>query len=168
MKGIVLFVFVFILSIPAFGQRTIPMRNIWTRPQVYVMFQGYTVAFTIKDIDKALQLLYDTGDTTFGTSCGLDTTGTYTIDLFPGLKMEYRSRLQFILQRAVGAFLLTSGRAYIENPKHKPVREVICDLKPLPQGADAAYVIFTDPRTDNMLFAGAMAADMYKKDLGLD
>ena len=168
MKGIVLLLFAFILSVTAFAQRTIQMRNIWTRPQVYVLFQGYTIAFTIKDIDKALQLLYDTGDTTFGTACGLDTSGTYTIEMFPGLKMEYRNRVQFILQKGVGAFLLTSGRAYIENPKHKPVRAVVCDLKPLPLGADAAYVIFTDPRNENVLFTGAMAADMYNKDLGLD
>jgi hypothetical protein len=168
MKRIALLLFTFIVSASVFGQRTIQMRNIWTRPQVYVFFEGYTIAFTIKDIDKALQLLYETGDTTFGTSCGLDTAKTYTVDLFPGLKMEYRNRLQFILQRGVGAFLLTSGRAYIENAKHKPVRSVICDLKPLPQGAEHAYIIFTDPRTDNMLFAGAMAADVYNKDLGLD
>ncbi len=168
MKGVALLLFAFIISFSAPAQRTIQMRNIWIRPQVYVSFQGYTIAFTIKDIDKALQLLYDTGDTTFGTSCGLDTSGTYQVELFPGMKAEYRSRLQYILQRGVGAFLLCAGHAYIENPKHKPVRAIICDLKPIPMGMDATYILFTDPRNDNLLFAGQMAADMYNKDLGIE
>ncbi len=168
MKGVLLLLFSFVVSLSVSAQRTIAMRNIWTRPQVYVLFQGYTIAFTIKDIDKALQLLYETGDTTFGNTCGLDTSGTYKIDLFPGLKMEYRNRVQWILQKGVGAFLLTAGHAYIEDARHRPVRSVICDLKPPSMGGDAVYILFTDPRNEQLLFAGAMSADMYNKDLGID
>ena len=158
----------FILSTSAPAQRTVQLRNLWTRPQVHVLFQGYTVCFTIKDIDRALQLLAETGDSTYGTSCGLDTAGTYVIELFPGLKTQRRYALQTIIQNAVGAFLVTSGHAYIENPKHKIVREVISDIQPIVPGEDDAYILFTDPRNKNILFSGRMAADMYGKDLGID
>ena len=141
MKSVSLLLFALIISGTTQAQRTIQLRNLWTRPQVHVLFQGYSISFTIKDIDKALQLLAETGDTTYGTTCGLDTSGDYVVELFPGLKMEYRKPLQILMQKAVGAFLISAGHAYI---------------------------IFTDPNNDNMIFAGMMAADMYRKDLGID
>jgi hypothetical protein len=168
MKSISLLLFAFILSATAFAQRTIQLRNLWIRPQVHVLFQGYSISFTIKDIDKALQLLSETGDTTYGTSCGLDTAGDYVVELFSGLKMEYHKPLQIILQKAVGAFLISSGHAYIVNPRHKIVRAVVSDIKPLSPGVDDAYVIFTDPNNDNTIFTGIMPADIYNKDLGID
>ena len=168
MKSISLLLFAFILSTTAFAQRTIQLRNLWIRPQVHVLFQGYSISFTIKDIDKALQLLAETGDTTYGTSCGLDTAGDYVVELFPGLKMEYQKPLQIILQKAVGAFLISSGHAYIESPRHKIVRSVVSDIKPLPAGADAAYVMFSDPNNENVIFTGIMPADIYNKDLGIE
>ena len=168
MKSVSLLLFAFIISGTTLAQRTIPLRNLWTRPQVHVLFQGYSISFTIKDIDKALQLLAETGDTTYGTTCGLDTSGDYVVELFPGLKMEYRKPLQILMQKAVGAFLISAGHAYIENPKHKIVRAVVSDIKPISPGVDDAYIIFTDANNDNMIFAGMMAADMYHKDLGID
>ncbi len=168
MKSVSLLLFALIISGTTQAQRTIQLRNLWTRPQVHVLFQGYSISFTIKDIDKALQLLAETGDTTYGTTCGLDTSGDYVVELFPGLKMEYRKPLQILMQKAVGAFLISAGHAYIENPKHKIVRAVVSDIKPISPGADDAYIIFTDPNNDNMIFAGMMAADMYRKDLGID
>ena len=168
MKRLPLLLFALILPVLVSAQRTIAMRNIWTRPQVHVLFQGYTLSFTIKDIDKALLLLAETGDSTFGTACGLDTTGDYVIELFPGLRMEYRKPLQAIMQKGVGAFLLEAGRSYIEDQKHRPVRSVISDVKPPSRGVNDAYILFTDPRNDNPLFCGSMSADMYHKDLGLD
>ena len=168
MKSMSLLLFAFILSASAFGQRTIQLRNLWIRPQVHVLFQGYSISFTIKDIDKALQLLAETGDATYGTSCGLDTAGDYVVELFPGLKMEYRNSLQILMQKAVGAFLISAGHAYIESPRHKIVRAVVSDIRPVSRGVDDAYIIFTDPNNDNTIFTGMMAADMYHKDLGID
>ncbi len=168
MKGLLLLLFAFILPVSLIAQRTTQMRNIWTRPQVHVLFQGYTLSFTIHDINKALALLAETGDSTYGTSCGLDTSGDYIVELYPGLRMEYRKPLQAVLQKGVGAFLLLAGHAYIEDKRHKPVRSVISDIKPPSRGVDDAYILFTDPKNDNPLFAGQMAAEMYNKDLGLD
>ena len=168
MKSKVLLLFAFILYGHAYAQRTIDMRNLWTRPQVHVLFQGYVLSFTIKDIDKALDLLYDTGDTTLGRSCGLDTGGNYNIELYPGTGKEYRSRLERIMEEGVGAFLLTAGHADIKDHKRKTVKAVIANIQTLPQGVDNAYILFYDPRNNVMLFSGRMAADMYKKDLGID
>ena len=154
MKSIGLLLFAFILSSYTFAQRTIPMRNVWARPQVHVLFEGYTLSFTIKDINRALALLTETGDTSFGIVSGLDTAKDYFCELYSGTRMEYRSVLQNLIQNGVGAFLLTSGHAYIENPKHKPVRSVTADINVFPGGVDHAFIIFNDPRNNKRLFTG--------------
>ena len=168
MKSAALLLFAFILSLHTLAQTTIQMRNLWARPQVHVLFNGYNISFTIKDIDRALELLYETGDTTFGTSCGLDTSSNYTFELFPGTKMEYHNPLEPLIQQGVGAFLLSAGHAYIEDPKHRILKAIVADIQPLPPGVDDAYLLFYDPRNNKMLFSGKMAADMYKKDLGIN
>ena len=168
MKRICLFLTVFLLSYPAFSQLTIQMRNIWTRPQVHVLFEGYTISFTIKDIDQALLLLTETGDSSFGRTSGLDTAKDYFCELYSGTRMEVHTSLQALLQNGVGAFLLSAGHAYIENSRHKPVRAVIMDAEPFPGGVNNAYVRFSDPHNDKRVFTGKMAADMYNKDLGID
>jgi len=168
MKSIVLLLFAFIISGSAFAQRTIQMRNLWIRPQVHVIFGDYTISFTIKDIDRALELLGETGDTSYGTTCGLDTSGNYFIELYPGNKMEYHKPLEPLIQKGVGVFLLSAGHAYIEDKKHKPVKSIIMDIQPLQRGVDDAYILFYDERNNNMLFSGRMAADMYNKDLGIN
>ena len=168
MKRIFVFSAVFLLSYPAFPQHTVQMRNIWTRPQVHVLFEGYTISFTIKDVDKALMLLAETGDTSFGHASGLDTAKDYFCELYSGTRMEYHNALQALLQKGVGAFLLSAGHAYIENRKHKPVRSVIMDTETFPKGVDNAYILFYDPRNNKRIFTGKMAANMYNKDLGID
>ena len=168
MKRILLFFTVLLLSCSLFAQRIIPMRNIWTKPQVHVLFEGYTLSFTIKDINRALVLLSESGDTSFGSTSGLDTAKEYACELYSGTKMEYRSSLQNLLQNGVGAFHLTAGHAYIENPKHKQLQSIIADINAFPPGVDEAFIVFYDPRNNKRLFTGRMNVNMYNKDLGID
>jgi hypothetical protein len=171
MKYVSLLLFAATFTLPSFAQRTIQMRNLWTRPQVHVLFQGYIVSFTIKDINRAMELLLETGDSTFGTTCGLDTAGNYIVELYPGLHQEYHNRTQALMQRGVGAFLLTAGHAYIENTalkKHKKIPAIIADIKPLLDGMDVTTVKFYDPATSTLLFDGIIPAAMYNRDLGID
>jgi hypothetical protein len=158
----------FTLAFPSFAQRDVQMKNLWTRPQVHVLFQGYTLSFTIKDINKAMELLRATGDSTFKSSCALDTAGDYVVELYPGLRQEYHSELQRLLQKGVGAFLLTSGHAYIETSRHKILHGITTDIHPLVPGVEITVVKFYDPRTNTMLFDGIMPANLYNQDLGID
>jgi hypothetical protein len=168
MKCIGLLLTGFILPIALFAQRTVQLRNLWARPQVHVLFGDYTVSFTIKDINKALTLLSQTGDHTFATSCNLDTGGNYIIELYPGLRMEYHNSLEPILQKGVGAYLLLCGHAVVQNRKHKKLKAVVSDIQPLIEGVDLTDIKFYDPKTNKLLFSGNMAADMYYKDIGID
>jgi hypothetical protein len=168
MKHISLFLAGFLFSCTLFAQRTIQMRNIWTRPQVHVLFEGYTISFTIKDINKALVLLAATGDSTYGTTSGLDTAKTYNYELYPGTHMQFKDPMQELLQKGVAAFLLTAGHAYIESPMHRQVSAVIADIQPFPGGVEQAYILFYDPANKKMLFTGMMASAMYNQDLGID
>ena len=168
MKRITLFWLVFILSYPVLAQHTIQMRQLWTRPQVHILFEGYTVSYTIKDIDKALKLLAETGDTTFGTSCRLDTAGDFYAELYSGNHMEYHNSLQPLLQQGIGAFLLSAGHADIKNSRHKTVPAVTMNIIPPVGDEQQVYVVFYDPDTGDRVFTGKMAVAMYNKDLGLE
>ena len=168
MKRISLLFVAFIVSFSVDAQHTVQMKNLWAEPQVHVLFDGYTVSFTIKDINRALVLLAETGDSTYGTSSGLDAAKQYSLELFSGYRTEYHNPLQPLLQKGVGAFLLTKGHAVIENEKHKIIKNIITDTQPLFGGLDITDVKFYDPRNNEMLFNGQIAADMYNKDLGID
>jgi hypothetical protein len=144
------------------------MKNLWTKPQVHVLFEGYTISFTIKDIDRALTLLAETGDSSFGVVSGLDTNKDHFVELTAGVRMEYRSALQNLVQNGVGAFLLTAGHAYIENAKHRIVPSTDADINVFPSGVEHAFIIFYDPKNGKRIFTGRMAANMYNKDLGID
>jgi hypothetical protein len=168
MKNSPLLCIALLLSIGSFAQRTVQMRNLWIRPQVHVLYEGYTISFTIKDIDKALALLEATGEKAYGSSCDLDTSKDHYVELYPGYRTEYHTRLQVIMQRAVGAFLISAGRAYIENNKHKAVAGVDMDIQPVMEGVNETDVKFYDKNTGKLLFNGKMPVVMYKKDLGID
>ena len=168
MKQLSLLFMALVLSGHVFAQRTIRLRSMWERPQVHVLFEGYVVSFTIKDIDKALVLLYETGDHTYGKTCGLDTSGDYLIELYPGLKMEYINPLQPLMQKGVGAFLLSSGHAFVQNKKKRQLKTIVTDIEPIVGGQQQTVIKFYDPKNGKILFSGVMAADMYTKDIGLD
>jgi hypothetical protein len=167
MKRILLLALLF-LSLTAGAQRTVTMNTLWDDPQVHVLFKGYTISYRIKDIDKALLLLAETGDSTFGLQSRLDTNGRYELELFPGLKAEYRTQLHEVLQRGVGAYLLMAGRAEIRSPRHKKIRSVNADIEYGSRDATEAMINFYDPANNALLFCGSMALEMYNKDMGLD
>jgi len=168
MKSITLFLLAIIPGFHSFAQRTVQIRHLWSRPQVHIAFEGYTVSFTIKDINKALRLLAETGDSTFGTSCGLDTLGDFYVELYSGNHMEYHNKLQPLLQQGIGAFLLSAGHADIKNKRHKLVQAITMNIIPPVGDEPVVYIVFYDPDTGDRIFSGKMDTAMYNKDLGLD
>lgn len=168
MKSISLFLSAFILCSSIYAQRTIEMKNLWTPPQVHVLFEEYTISFTVKDIKRALDLLAETGDSTYESSRGMDDRKNYFAELQPGLVMEYHNRLQPMLQKGIGVFLLLAGHASIENKKHKKVNKITAEIQPPIEGTDKVNVLFYDSRNNKLLFSGEMPVDMYNKDLGIN
>ena len=168
MKYISLLLSAFVVAFSSFAQRTIQLRTLWEPPQVHVLFQGYTLSFTIKDINRAVELLVEAGDTTFGTTSGLDTARNYVIELYPGLRQQYHSRIEFLMQKGLGAFLLDAGHAIIENPKHKKIKNIESDMKPLIPGEVVTNVKFYDPVKGFLIFEGTIETSLYNKDLGID
>lgn len=168
MKYISLFLLVGVLSFSALAQHSIQLRNLWAEPQVHVLFNGYKVSFAIRDINKTLQLLAETGDTTYGLKSGLDTAKQYYAELFPGYRTEYHSTLQPLMQKGVGAFLLYKGMALVENTRKKKVKKITIDAQPLIGGVNVADLKFFDPDTGAMIFNGQMPDIMKNADLGID
>ncbi len=168
MKIASLFLLACTLSFSAIAQRTIQIRNLWAEPQVHVVFEGYVVSFTIKDINRALVLLAETGDVSFDTTSRLDPSKQYNVELFSGYRTEYRNRLQPLLQKGVGAFLLTKGHAVVENSKRKKLKNIEVDIQPRLEGVNVYNVKFYDPNTSKLIFNGEMAIELYNKDLGIE
>jgi hypothetical protein len=163
-----LLLFPLFISCACVAQPVVKMRTMWDRPQVHVKFDDYIVSFTIKDINKALVLMAETGDSTYGTNCRLDTNGTYLVELYEGHSLVYQNQLQRLLHTDIGAFLLSAKHAYIVRGKHKVVPEVIMDIEPPEVDLGFVYIRFYDPKSKKLLFAGSMRRDMYNKDLGID
>jgi hypothetical protein len=156
------------MSAVLFAQRTVKLHNLWAKPQVHVLFEGYTLSFKIKDINRTIELLNEIGDTTYGITSGLDTLRQFPIELYPGLKLQYRNTLQPLVQRGVGCFLLLSGQAYIVNKKKKKLKEIVANILPVKGDDELAYVNFYDPHNNTLLFSGCMPVGLYNKDLGID
>jgi hypothetical protein len=168
MKNVFLLFLATLLFHSSFAQRSVQIRNLWAEPCVHVLFGGYTISFSIKDIDRALELLAETGNNTYGATSGLDTTRQYHLELYAGYRTEYHNRLQPMLQLAVGAFLLTKGRAVIRNPKHKKLKSIIVDIQPLEEGEHETDVKFYDPVTGKLIFNGRLPETIKNADLGID
>ena len=162
----------FALSLPCMlhAQQLVHMKKLWSRPQVHLICGDYTIHLRIRDINKALTFLPKTDQLEFGSSSGLDTNLNYVVELVPGnRKMEYKNKLQPLLQNAVGAYLLTSGHAYVER-KHKHLKSIEVRMGPA-MDFNHRYVVpvnIYEPKTDNIIFSGIMNADLYHKDLGFD
>lgn len=107
------------ISVVLSAQRTIKLHNLWVKPQVHVLFEGYTLSFTIKDINRTIEILNEIGDTTFGTTSGLDTLRHYPLELYPGLRLQYRNKLQPLMQRGVGCFYYYQVRQILSTRKRK-------------------------------------------------
>lgn len=168
MKSWLLLLAALILSWSSFAQRTVKIRNLWAKPQVHVLFRGYTVSFTIKDINKALLLLAETGDSTYGLSSRLDEKKEYALELYPGSRTEYRNVLQPMIQKGVGAYLLTAGHAVIKRKRHKKLKEMLIDIGARGIGENDILITVYDPKNRKMVFQGRMKIEMYNKDLGID
>lgn len=168
MKQFLLLFAVFILPLSSFSQKTVELRNLWAQPQVHILFEGYTISFTIRDIDRALELLSERGINTYGNTSGLDTTRQHHVELYPGFRQQYRSNLQVMMQNGAGSFLLSKGRAVIRNPKRKKLKAVIMDVNPFIEGEHTTVVKFYDPANNNLLFTGQLAASIQNADLGID
>jgi hypothetical protein len=156
-----------LLSINTYAQRTVKLNKLWEKPQVYVAFEGYTLSFKIKDINRALVLLAEAGDSSYGLHSGLDSAGRYTLELFPGSQTEYRTKLQALMQKGVGVFLLLAGHAEIKAGRRK-LKEIIADIQPIERDEPFVLVNFYDPKNNRLLFSGSMLTDMYNKDLGIE
>ncbi len=156
------------MSAVLFAQRTVKLHNLWAKPQVHVLFEGYTLSFKIKDINRTIELLNEIGDTTYGITSGLDTLRQFPIELYPGLKLQYRNTLQPLMQRGVACFLLLSGQAHIVNKKKKKLKEIVANILPVKGDDELAYVNFYDPKNNKLLFSGCMPVGLYNKDLGID
>ncbi len=168
MKPRILQLFLLICSYPAHAQHTVKLRNLWSRPQVHVVFNEYVISFTVRDINKALKIMRESLDSNQSPTCGLDTAGNYFYELLPGVRTEYHHTMQPVLQNMVGPFLLNNGHALVENKKHKVLKEITVDIGQPASGGLEMYATFYDPKTRTMLFSGKLNVDMYKKDLGID
>lgn len=172
MKKLLFFLFLFLL--PGFtpAQHPQKMRNLWTTPQVHVFFGEYKVSFAIRDINKALALLRQNGDSTHTAICGLDTAINYTFELYPGDRTQYRNATEPLLQNVVGCYLLSVGMAEVECKKNKRkikhLEEVLVDVKTTAPEGNIMLVDFFDPETNKMLFSGQMPVILYKADIGID
>ena len=171
MKKALLLILVILSGGQVFCQKTVPIRNLWTQPQVHISFKEYTVSFSIRDIDRALELLVATGDYTFGTKSNLDTTKNYSIELFNDLHTEYKSDIQPLIQNCMGTFLLTKGLAVVTTPKgkkQKVLKSMLMDFEDVDTGETSVYIHFYDPENHHLLFTGKMPVNMYNQDMGID
>jgi len=150
------------------AQQLIKLCNLWAKPQVHVEFGDYHLSFKIKDIDKALLLMAATGDSSFGLTSHLDESTDYSLVLYPSLDIEYRNRLQPLMQRGVGVFLLLAGHAEVRKGKKKILHEIIADMNKVSNDARYTYVNFFDPKTNTILFFGKMNTAIINQDLGID
>ncbi len=156
------------MSAVLFAQRTVKLHNLWAKPQVHVLFEGYTLSFKIKDINRTIEILNEIGDTTYGITSGLDTLRQYPLELYSGLKLQYRNALQPLMQRGVACFLLLSGQAHIVNIRKKKLKEIVANILPVKGDDELAYVNFYDPINNKLLFSGCMPIGLYNRDLGID
>jgi hypothetical protein len=150
------------------AQETVRLRNLWHKPEVHVLFNGYTISLTIRDINRAMSLMSAKDQSTYGSTSGLDTMGDYTIELYEGVHTEYHNRLQQIVQERVGALILLRGRAAITNKKGKKLSAIEANISPVTETAGTTFVSFYDPHSHILLFQGKIADAMIHSDLGID
>lgn len=162
---------VFFSSGVCFAQKEIKIRNLWIRPQVHVKFNEYTLSFSIRDINRALELLNEMDVYDYGTHIDLDTTGNYQIELLDDNHTQYKDALQPLIQNGVGVFLLTKGLTVVKNSTQKrahPLKTILMDYEDIAEGSDVVFMHFYDPATHKLLFSGKMKVDLYNKDMGID
>jgi len=168
MRNTGLLIFLMLLPLSLLAQHKVNMRNLWARPQVHVLFSGYEVSFTIRDINKALRVLAANGDSSYSHYCQLDTAGDYYCELYPGIHTEYKRPIQILLQRGVGVYLLNAGLAQVKGRKKERVDNIICDMEPVEEGAPFTFASFYDGDNHQMLFNGRINTAIIGVDPGID
>ncbi len=168
MKKAVLLVGLMLVAAHGFSQKTIPIRNLWTRAQVHILFKEYKLSFSVRDLDRAIELANGIGEFTYGVKSGLDTAKDHTIELLNDLHTEYRMELEPMMQNCIGTFLLTKGLVVVENAKHKKLKAILMDYEDADTGETDIYIHFYDPTNHHLIFSGKMPINMYNQDMGID
>ncbi|MBA3827925.1 MAG: hypothetical protein H0X33_03225 [Taibaiella sp.] len=170
MRKRITFLFLVIFSFTARAQHTIHLVHMWQKPQVHLVYKGFHLFFTIKDINTTLQYLHRIDATLYPDSTsGLDENKLYGVELVEGRDMEYMNRLQPIMQKEAGAFMLMRGHAYIETQRHKRVKVIISEAGPAEDHNRNTFALihFFDTKTGKELFAGMMNLALQSKYLEL-
>jgi len=139
------------------AQQKIKLVKMWHKTQMHVIFHEYHLFFSIRDIDQTMRYLYESDPKTYDSTSGLDTNQLYQTEL-EARDMEYHNKLQPLMQKDVGVFLLLRGHAYIEDSRHKKVKNIIAHIGEAIDinGNFFVPVNFFDPKTNKLLFAGVM------------
>jgi hypothetical protein len=140
------------------AQHKIKLVRLWEKQEVHLIYRGYDLFFKIKDINTTLKYLHAINPQLYDSTSHLDTTQLYSVELVEGRDMEYMNRLEPLIQKEVGAFLLYRGHAYVEGAKHKKVPVILMDTGPIEDqsGVSEVMIHFYDAKTGNEIFAGLM------------
>jgi len=152
----------------AWCQKLVTMRNLWVKPEVHITFGDYTVAFTVHDINKSLKFLHEEGNIWGDSTYQLDTGKQYYAEIMAGLKMEYQFTVQAVLQNAVGAYLLSIGRAEVKDKKGVTLKTIVADVTYAENGEDVHFASFYSPKNNQLLFQGRLPATLRNRDIGID
>jgi hypothetical protein len=150
------------------AQKEIVLRNLYTYPQIHVAFNGFTVSFAIRDVNRTMQLIAEFVDTTADTTSHLDTSRMYHLELFNDTKTEYTIALQDLMQNSVGGFLLLKGKAQVADRKKRKVRAISVNLEESENGEPVSQIKCYDVKNKTLLFAGKIPNSLINQDLGID
>lgn len=164
----VLLVATFIWPHHLYAQKEVPLHRLWHKPGVTVIFNGYSLSFSIKNINKALNILKSVGDSTYGTDSKLDTNKTYTYWLTDYPPEVYHDMNEPMIQKGIGALILSSGWVEVRNRKGKKLKSIIVDISTPIYGQQMVHVSCYDPENNAKIFSGLMNVDLYGKDIGID
>lgn len=149
-------------------QKLVTMRNLWVKPEVHITFGDYNLAFTVHDINKSLKFLHEEGSIWGDSTYRLDTGKQYYAEIMAGLKMEYQFTVQAVLQNAVGAYLLSIGKAEVKDKKGAILKSIVADITYAENGEDAHFASFYSPKSNQLLFQGRLPATLRNRDIGID
>lgn len=152
---------------PLYGQRLMPVKNIWTEPQVHIHTQGYIVSFAIRDIDRTLQMMRELGDSSLPATSNLDTSKQYHYELTTDIHLEYHYEMQRLLHNCVASFLLSKGKVVITR-KGKKLKEYLYDATLAENGTDHVLVTIKDPTLPQNIYIGKMPVIIRGADMGID
>lgn len=157
MRRVACLLLLLIVTYSCAAQQKIKLVKLWHKTQVHVIFHEYHLFFSIRDIDQVMSYLHQSDSATYDSTSGLDTNLLYQTEL-EARDMEYHNKLQPLMQKEVGVFLLLHGHAYIEDSRHKKIKTIVARIGEAidTNGNFFVPVNFFDAKTGKMLFAGVM------------